>query len=182
MMRAPVQDLVRDQPLALAAVVIALGATATLLGAWFFQYVLHYPPCPLCLEERVPYYVSIPLAAAIAGGATAGWPRKLLAIGFAVIAIAMLYDAGLGIYHAGVEWKWWPGPQACSGTFNALSAAGNLLERAQSAHIVRCDVAAWRFLGLSLAGWNALIVLALAVVAAIGARAAWRQGSSSVSQ
>lgn len=166
----------------MAGIVVALGAMATILGAWFFQYVLHYPPCPLCLDERVPYYLSIPLAVLIAAGAAANWPRRLLALGLLAIAVAMLYNAGLSVYHAGIEWKWWPGPQSCSGTYDALGAAGNLLERVQSVHIVRCDVAAWRFLGVSLAGWNALIAAALAGIAAIGALAANRQGSSSLSQ
>jgi disulfide bond formation protein DsbB len=181
-MRATIQDLARDEPIAVAAGVVALGAIATILGAWFFQYVLHYPPCQLCLDERVPYYFSIPLAAAIAAGAMAGWPRGLLALGLAAIALAMLYNAGLSVYHAGIEWKWWAGPQSCSGTFNALAGSKNLLERVQSVHLVRCDEAAWRFLGISLAGWNAAISLMLATIAGTGALAAKRQGSSSLSQ
>ncbi|HZS63633.1 MAG TPA: disulfide bond formation protein B [Xanthobacteraceae bacterium] len=177
-----VQELAREEPVAVAAIAVALGALATVLGAWFFQYVLHYPPCALCLDERVPYYFSIPLAAVIAAGAAARWPGRWLALGLAAIASAMLYNAGLGVYHAGIEWKWWAGPQSCSGTFNAFSSSANLLERVQSGHLVRCDEAAWRFLGVSLAGWNALISLALSGIAGAGAWAAWRQGSSSLSQ
>ncbi|MGE3898976.1 MAG: disulfide bond formation protein B, partial [Variibacter sp.] len=91
----------------------------------------------------------------------------------------------LATYHAGVEWHWWPGPQDCSGAgFSA--GGGNLLQQMQSARVVRCDAAAWTFLGLSLAGYNALISLALAAVAAWGIAfrnaAAPAYGSSSVSQ
>ena len=163
----------RGQPLAAAAVAIALGATATILGAWFFEYVLGYIPCPLCLQQRIAYYIAIPLAAIIAAGALARWPRNLLAAGLAIVAIAMVVNAALGVYHSGVEWKWWLGPQSCGAGFSNLSS-GSLLERAQSARIVRCDEAAWRFLGLSLAGYNVLISLALAGIAAFGARAAMR--------
>ena len=63
------------------------------------------------------------------------------------------------------EWQWWPGPQDCSGTGSALTGGKSLLEQMQSTRVVRCDEAAWRFLGLSLAGYNVLISLALAVVA-----------------
>jgi disulfide bond formation protein DsbB len=164
----------RDEPVAAAAILVALGAMATILGAWFFEYGLGYAPCPLCLQQRIPYYVAIPLAVAIAFGAVARWPRKTLTLGLAIIAVTMLIGAGLGLYHAGVEWKWWAGPTSCGGALGDLGSAADLLERVQSARVVRCDEAAWRFLGLSLAGWNVLISLALAGVAAAGARAALR--------
>ncbi|MEX0753307.1 MAG: disulfide bond formation protein B [Xanthobacteraceae bacterium] len=176
------QDLIRDEPVATAAIAVALGGMATILGAWFFQYVLGYPPCPLCLQQRIPYYVAIPLAVAVAVGALARWPRQLLALGLAAIAVTMLGSAGLAAYHAGVEWKWWPGPQSCGAALGDFGPGTNLLERVQSVRIVRCDEAAWRFLGLSLAGWNVLISLALAAIAAAGALTLRRQGSSSVSQ
>lgn len=182
-MYAKIQQIVRDEPVAAVAAAVALGAMATILGAWFFEYVLGYAPCPLCLQQRVPYYIAIPLAVIIAAGALGRWPHKLLAAGLAAIALLMLYNAGLGIYHSGVEWKWWAGPQACAAGVGNLGSGGDLLERVQSARIVRCDEAAWRFLGLSLAGWNVLISLALAATAVAGALAALRPyGSSSVSQ
>jgi disulfide bond formation protein DsbB len=87
------------------------------------------------------------------------------------------------VFHSGVEWKWWAGPTACSGAAE-LGPASGLLNRLQNLNITRCDEAAWRFLGLSLAGYNALISLALAAVALLGAKASARKnyGSSSVSQ
>ena len=163
----------RVGPIAAAAIAVELGAVATILGAWFFEYALGYAPCPLCLQQRVPYYIVIPLAVIVTAGALAGWPRRWLAAGLAAIALVMLVSAGLGAYHAGVEWKWWAGPTACGGALGELGW-GNLLERAQAARIVRCDEAAWRFLGLSLAGYNVLISLALAGIAAMGAQKAAR--------
>src|SRR5262245_30120764 len=162
---------IHANPAAAAAAAVALGGAATLMGAWFFQYVLGYPPCPLCLEQRIPYYVAIPLGAivaiAAARAATRGTPRQLIVGGLAVLALAMLVGAALGVYHAGIEWKWWAGPKDCSGPLDPLGS-GNLLDQLRSINIVRCDEAPWRFLGLSLAGYNALISLALAVVAAWG--------------
>jgi disulfide bond formation protein DsbB len=85
-----------------------------------------------------------------------------------VIVLGMLWNTGLGVYHAGVEWKWWQGPQDCSGTLQGLGSTSDLLNQLQSISVVRCDEAAWRFLGLSLAGYNVLISLALAGIAAWG--------------
>jgi disulfide bond formation protein DsbB len=178
-MRAKIQDLVRNEPVAAAALAVTLGGMATVLGAWFFQYVLKYQPCPLCLEQRIPYYIVIPLAVVVA--ALARSQPKAARAGLVAIALIMLWSAGLGAYHAGIEWKLWAGPLECSGTALDLGTAGDLLKRLQTERIVRCDEAAWRFLGISLAGYNVLISLALAAIAAIGARVE-RYGSSSVSQ
>ena len=82
--------------------------------------MLGYPPCPLCLEQRIAYYVAIPLAAMILLGLSVGSSRKVLMLALLAIAAAMLWNAGLGVYHSGVEWHWWPGPQDCSGPLTEL--------------------------------------------------------------
>lgn len=158
-------------PAVTAACLVAAGAAATILGAYIFEYGFNILPCPLCLTQRVPYYIAIPLALAAALAGWARWPRPLLAGALIVIALVMLWGAGLGVYHSGVEWKWWPGPTDCSGPMASFSAGGGLLKELQTSSVVRCDEAAWRFLGLSLAGYNVLISLALAAAALWGALA-----------
>jgi len=160
---------IRLPPAALAALTIAAIGTATILGAYFFQYVLHYLPCPLCFEQRIPYYIAIPLALVVAFAAMKSAPRSWVVGGLVVLALIMLGSAGLAAYHAGVEWKWWPGPADCSGPISGMGSASDLLRRMQAETVVRCDDAAWRLFGLSLAGYNVLISLALAAVAGWGA-------------
>ena len=94
--------LARSQPVAAAALAVAVVGIAAILGAYFFQFVIGLKPCPLCLEQRIAYYVSIPLAAMILLGLSVGSSRKVLILGLAAIAVAMLYNAGLGVYHSGV--------------------------------------------------------------------------------
>jgi disulfide bond formation protein DsbB len=166
------------EPVGAAAMVIAVGGAATILGAWLFQYGLGLAPCPLCLQQRVPHYIAVPLAALVAFAAWRGFPRHALLGGLAVLALVMLWSAGLGAYHAGVEWKWWAGPQDCAVAAPSLGTGGSLLQQMQKTRVVPCDEAAWRFLGLSLAGWNALVSLALAAVAIVGMRAARRPGAA----
>src|SRR5581483_4608108 len=179
-MFAKIRNSACSEPVVAAALAVALGGMATILGAWFFQYALKYQPCPLCLEQRVPYYVAIPLAVLVA--AVARSQPKAARLGLVVVALIMLWGAGLGVYHSGIEWKLWAGPAECSGAPGAGNA-GDLLSRIQSEHIVRCDAAAWRFLGISLAGYNALIASALAAIALFAAWTGCRAyGSSSVSQ
>jgi disulfide bond formation protein DsbB len=173
-MTAAPLTLARSQPVAASAVTVAAVGIAAILGAYFFQYVIGLKPCPLCLEQRIAYYVAIPLAAMILLGVSVGSSRKVLLLAMIAIAVAMLYNTGLGIYHSGVEWHWWQGPQDCSGATPDFSAGGSLLEQINKTRVVRCDEAAWRFLGLSLAGYNVLVSLFLAAVAAWGATGAWK--------
>ena len=163
----------RDPPAAASAIVAVVGAL-TICGFFFFQYVLGYPPCPLCLDQRNAFYVGVPLAALLWLGANYGASNKVMIAGFAVIAAIMLWNAGLSAYHAGVEWKFWPGPQDCSGSLSDLGTAGGLLDKIKSIRVVRCDEIPWSFLGISLAGYNAIISLVLSLIAAWGARAAYR--------
>jgi disulfide bond formation protein DsbB len=165
-------SLLWRNPMGTAALVVAAGGAAAILGAWLFQYGLGLAPCPLCLQQRWPYYAAIPLAMIVAIGAQRGLPRKLMRAGLTLVALLLLATAALGVYHAGVEWKWWEGPQDCAaaGEGFAAGSASDLLRRMQAARVVRCDEAAWRdpVLRLSLAGWNVVIALALAGVAVAG--------------
>ncbi|HXO70678.1 MAG TPA: disulfide bond formation protein B [Bradyrhizobium sp.] len=151
-----------------AALAITAIAAATLAGAWFFQLVLDIRPCPLCLEQRYAYYLAVPLGALLAWAAARHAPRGAVIAGFAILAAAALANAWLGGYHAGVEWGFWQGPTECSGPVLDLGRAGSLLENLDKVKVIRCDEVQWRFLGLSLAGYNVLISLAMAALAAWG--------------
>jgi disulfide bond formation protein DsbB len=159
----PVFDF-HKPPVAAAAWIIAAVGAATIVGAWFFQYVIGLVPCPLCLDQRVPYYVAIPAALALAFLARDPRRHRLALLLLLAIAALLAYGAGLGVYHAGIEWKWWPGPATCTSAGGA-AGGGSLLSQMQAARVVPCDEAQWRFLGLSLAGYNALISGALALFA-----------------
>ena len=154
-----------------AALVIFGVALATIAGAWMFEYV-GYAPCELCLKQRWTYYVAIPLALAVV--AISRGNAKLARSGLALLAAIWAASALFGFYHSGVEWKWWPGPDTCTGTGAVSDGLPNL-----GSSVVMCDVPAIRIFGLSLAGWNTIISLALAFVALRGLRT---HGSSSVSQ
>ena len=170
---ATAQPFWRVNTAATAALVVALVGAATLAGAWFLELVMKLKPCPLCLEQRWPYYIGIPLALIVALAAWRNAPRMLVAAGLVALALLMLWGAYLGVFHAGIEWKLWAGPQECSGAAT-LGPATDLMKRLQTINITRCDEASWRFLGISLAGYNALISLALAAIALWGASAAAR--------
>jgi disulfide bond formation protein DsbB len=152
----------------IAALAIAAIAAATLAGAWFFQLVLDIRPCPLCLEQRYAYYLAVPLGLLVAFAATKEVPRGVLVGGLAVLAVAALGNAWLGAYHAGVEWQIWQGPAECAGSVVDFGSAGSLLQRLDTVKVIRCDEVQWRFLGLSLAGYNVLISLAMAAIAGWG--------------
>jgi disulfide bond formation protein DsbB len=158
--------------LQIPAFVLALGL-ATILGAWGFEIIGGYVPCALCLKERIPYYVGLPLALAALAAAAYSAPQWVSRIALAVVALVFIYGAYLGIYHAGAEWSWWPGPSDCgAGGAGPATSTGGLLEQLEGIHIVSCTEASWRFpagWGLSFAGWNAAVSLVLAAAASLGA-------------
>jgi disulfide bond formation protein DsbB len=159
-------------PARTAALAITVIAAATLAGAWYFQLVLDIRPCPLCLEQRYAYYLAIPLGALTALAATRNVARGVLLAGLVLLALAALGNAGLGAYHAGVEWHYFKGPTDCTGPIGDLGSAGTLLQRLDTVKVIRCDEVQWRFLGLSLAGYNVLISLLMAALALWGIRKA----------
>jgi disulfide bond formation protein DsbB len=163
------QPFWRANPAATAALIIALVSAATLAGAWFLELVVGLKPCPLCLEQRVPHYIAVPLALIVALAAWRRAPRALVIGGLIALGALMAWGAYLGVYHAGIEWKFWAGPAECSGPAQ-LGPAGDFMKRLSTVNITRCDEASWRFLGISLAGYNALISSALA---ALALAAAW---------
>ena len=157
----------------LAPLVVAAVATATIAAAWWFEIVGGYVPCALCLEERVPYYLGIPvalaaLAAALFGGP--GWLKRLLLV---AVAVVFAYGAYLGVYHAGAEWGFWPGPADCAaGSAPPTTSAADILAQIEGMRVVSCTEASWRFpagWGLSFAGWNAAVSIVLVAAALWGA-------------
>jgi len=143
---------------------VLVTAACVILAALGFEYLGGYLPCPLCLQERYAYYAGIPLTFLGLVLLSAHRPN-LAALLFALVALAFLVNTGVGTYHAGAEWKFWPGPQTC-GTIQAIgSTGGGLLDKLDNVKVIRCDEAQWRFAGLSFAGWNAIISLLLCAAA-----------------
>ena len=144
----------------------ALGSAALLGGAYFFQFVVGLPPCAMCYWQRYPHMVAI--AAGLAALAAFAAPR--LAFLLAVLAIAALaVTAAIGVFHAGVEYRWWPGPQSCTGAIPTGLSPEDLKKALFGAKMVRCDEIPWSLFGISMAGWNAILSGGLAVALGIAA-------------
>ena len=137
--------------------IAAAGSLALLAGAFVFR-ALGYAPCKLCYWQRWPH------AAAIACGGLLFVLGPRIAAG--VGALAALITGGVGVYHVGVEQKWWAGPSSCSGGGTGLTGlSGNdLLSTDVIDKVVMCDEVSWALLGLSMPGWNAVFSFVLAAV------------------
>ena len=137
---------------------------ATVGTALGFEHIGGYIPCKLCLEQRMPYYVGVPLMAAgraVVGLALAGRgdARAACSLG----GLLMVYGLYLGVHHSGVEWGWWAGPTDCGAVAAPADTGGKGVLDAIDAFVPpSCDKAALRILGLSFAGWNAVASLFLA--------------------
>lgn len=149
-------------------IAIAGVGFAILAGAYAFQYLGGLKPCALCLEQRVPWFILIGLGGAIVGAHSAAAPKRFLVGLYAIAVLVAVWGAYLGLYHAGVEYKWWPGPATCTSTG---LPTGELLNDLSRSDVVFCDEVPWAMFGISLAGFNFLFSLAVAAVAAWGG---WR--------
>lgn len=144
----------------------AVASAVMLATAHAFQTFGGLEPCILCLRQREVYWAA--LTVGLAGFAIARmrkappWTNRAVA---GVLTLVFLVGVAVAVYHAGAEWKWWPGPAACGVGSGAGASAADMAALVGGARIEapRCDEAAWVFLGLSMAGWNALAYLALAI-------------------
>ena len=144
-----------------AGLAFVLGLV-TILAAWGSQLIGGLVPCELCLEQRVPYYYGLPILLAV----LVTWNRLPLAVWYIAMAIVtaiFVWSTYMGAFHAGVEWGFWPGPTACTGVGEMMDfeSLNNLTP------VIGCDVVQFRFLGISLAGYNALISVAIVALLAI---------------
>lgn len=131
-----------------------LAGLGAILGAWGFQLIGGFIPCDLCLQERVPYYVGLPLL--LAGLAASSRLPRLARILYVLGALVFFAGSALAVYHAGAEWGFWLGPNDCGNKPVVITNAANLLTAMQATRLVSCSDAAIRIFGLSFAGWNVL--------------------------
>ena len=152
-----------------ATILLMAVAIATLFTALAFEHIGGLEPCPLCLHQRWPYWLGIPIATLALLVQIRQQPRYAAAL-LTLTALGFAAGSALAVYHAGIEWHWWSGPAACSGA-NPPADVAALLQDLQADPPPRCDEAPWRLLGISLSGYNALIS---AFLAALGLLAALR--------
>ena len=136
------------------ALLAAAGSAAMMIGALTFQYGFGMAPCKMCIWQRWPHVIAIVLGALIYF-----MPNRFLAL---LGGLVVLVGGGIGVYHAGVEQKWWEGPTDCTGT--GLSLSDNLLDLTAPVNVVMCDVIPWSMFGISMAGWNAIISFGLVYI------------------
>ena len=150
----------------------ALFSSALMLAiAHAFETFGGYAPCTLCLRQREVYWLAGSVA--IVGLVVEQLSPLKRWVWLFQAALALIFAVGMAVavYHSGAEWKFWPGPTTCASTGAAVSL-DSLTAIANGTAKIKppaCDEAAWRFLGISMAGWNALISLELAVLSALAA-------------
>ena len=145
-------------PTALARLLALLIPAALLGSALLSQYVGGLHPCEMCHWQRWPHGAAIGLASS-AFLFQAGTRGATVLTALAALAIAV--SGAIGVFHAGVEYGWWEGLTTCTAS-GAMS-----LDDLFDVPLVRCDEVQWSLLGVSMAGWNALLSLGGAALVAV---------------
>lgn len=127
-------------------------AVDALAIALLSQYGFGTYPCDLCIMQRYPYGVVIAVASI---GLLFARYRTSFWLWFIIIA-AFMTTAGTASYHFGVEQGWVTGPDSCSTSSEGLESLDALKAQILGAALVSCADVGASFLGLSMAGWNAL--------------------------
>ena len=146
------------------ALLLLAGSGALLAGAFAFQYWGGLAPCILCWWQRYAHMATVALAAAAvvlsaSGSSRAGWALV------AAAALALLAGVGIAGFHVGVEQHWWAGTAECGSQVGGAGGIEALRARLLAQPIVRCDEIAWSLFGMSMAGYNLILSLALAAFA-----------------
>ena len=149
---------------------IALAAIAILGTALASQFFGGLNLCHLCLYQRGPYAFAIP-AALLAASLVLSAKDKAAAAIVALCGVAFAIGAGVAAFHVGVEQHWWAGSSACVGAAaGTAQTVDQLRELIAAAPVTRCDAIAWAMLGVSMAGYNLIASVALALFALVTAR------------
>ncbi|MCP4326998.1 MAG: disulfide bond formation protein B [Alphaproteobacteria bacterium] len=144
-----------------SAVIVTAGSILILAGAFAFQYIGDLAPCVLCIYQRYPYGVAIVLGVL----AIVLWRTRAARWLLALAGVALIIDAGIAGFHVGVEQQWWAGTAECGGNLGGGLSLEQLKSQILAAPVVRCDEVAWSLFGISMAGYNMLLALALAATA-----------------
>lgn len=156
-----------DRPRESIALLLVLASIAVVGAAWSFE-LAGFVPCKLCLIQRQPYYLAIPIALMAWGVERIDGPKALTRLLLLGLAGLYLWGGSVGFYQAGAEWGFWPGPADCSGGGSTLpSAASDLMGSLSKVKVIDCTKPQIRILGLSFAGWNVLASSGLVAMVAL---------------
>ena len=144
------------------ALLVPLGLLA---GAYVSEFGFGLFPCEMCWWQRYAHFAALAFALVT-------WFRPAAPVFLWLVALAIAASAAIGLFHAGVEYGWWEGLTACS----TVTLSGDPLDAILSTPVVRCDVAQWSLMGISLAGWNFLFSAAGAVAVATFLRQSGKRG------
>lgn len=150
----------RTRQLHLARLLALLTPALLLGGAYVSQYGFGLYPCEMCWWQRYPHFAALALALAafmVKGPAA----QRLFA---ALAALAIMTSGVIGAFHAGVEYGWWEGVTACT---SAVGGGGDIMDAIMNAPLIRCDIAPWTLMGISLAGYNFLLSASAAILIVI---------------
>lgn len=145
---------------------VLLAMCSVILSALAFEHIGGYQPCKLCLQQREPWYLGIPVMVLALVSLVLKWPAYISRGLLLIVGLILVYSTVLGVHHSGVEWAWWEGPGDCGVVEGGISEnATDLLAGLNQSVPPSCTDAALRVLGLSFAGWNALASFFLAIIA-----------------
>ena len=139
-----------------------LAGLFAITAAWGFEIIGGYLPCKLCLQERIPYYVGLPIL--LVGLLLSQRMPRLARLLYFIGGTIFFFGSALAGYHVGAEWKLWVGPSDCGGTPTVITSANDLMAAVKGTRLISCSEAPINLFGLSFAGWDVLATLFVGIM------------------
>ena len=136
----------------------ALASFGLLAGAFWFEIIIGLPPCNLCILQRWPHVCII--AIAFIGNIATKQNWLLLLIALSAVSTSLI-----GLYHVGVEQNWLSGPSGCNNQLSSDLDISSFTTSLLEMPVVKCDEITWSLLGISMAGWNSILSVFIAIFA-----------------
>ena len=139
-----------------------LISSLMLSSAFYLEYFHNAFPCDLCITQRWFHALIISYSLiTIFISKSSFFTNKLILIGLSITWIA---SSVAGLYHFGIEMNFWKGPDECS---SAIDFSKDTLKYLLNKSTIKCDEVMFKILGLSLAGWNAIMSFAMFLIVSI---------------
>ena len=159
-MRAPSIQEALDHPRLVPSLILGISLSALAI-AYASQVWGDLQPCVLCVYQRYAYGAAMTFGLlGLALGRNPAARRGLVILG----GLTFLGGAAIAAFHVGVEQLWWQGTAECHApVFDPKLSIEDLRQQLLGTKFVACDEIPWSLFGISIAGYNLLLSLDLAL-------------------
>ena len=137
-----------------------------LLIVHYLEFFEGVEPCKLCVYQRFPYFIVVLLALSFLLINNKSFKKITFLFYILIFASSVI----MSVHHFGVEKGFWSSLSSCETNFKSLSNSNDLKEYLLNKNYISCEDVSFKFLGISLAGYNIILSFLLLILSITGFR------------